>query len=600
MSRWTLIYKGEEKTFKDWGLSGLERTLCSQNMDTVRFEDSLSTLGGVDRFEPESTVMIKRDGVGWFRGVITKSPALGRAEGEGRTYQVSGPWWYLKNLVYQQKWQQAVSHEERESVLRPVLKGRVVLGQGDGGEAITTGAQLAAILKYAIDAGAPMQLAPIDLDLYFPFDEVRDLTCAEALRRLLKWHPDVVTYFDYTSEVDGEIVPALHLVKRKDLATKTLDAGALESVKLEPRPDLKVPAVVIKYEKTHREEATSWSTTEVDAYPRSALSKPDFKSLVLTVELEGSRSHYVRQKVEVEPLDMESPQWWKNHVPALRDVPIEQIQIEEPQRSGSERYENELISGVLAPWMKVGYRRESVTARLNWESDAEAVSGRVVTVRVVTTDARSKTYTKRLTTVPEEPVPEGLARRLYHALQKTFYEGKFAFVEEELSGQVHLGQKLSLLHGMAEWERMEATLSKIHEKVDTGRTEVTLGISGYEKAVTLIELLRTHRGRKASVHFGSRASGYSVLGSVLEQGTVSKLEHSGVGPGYYKKLLFRDVVAERAGRRHRMELNLADVPESAPEALTVRLREITICEAGEERKMLVLASESYEGPANDE
>ncbi|MEM8826495.1 MAG: hypothetical protein AAGD40_06170, partial [Pseudomonadota bacterium] len=68
-----------------------------------------------------------------------------------------------------------------------------------------------------------------------------------VIRKMLRWTPDAVAYFDYASSP-----PTLHIRRRASLTAQAVDlaAGAVESVRLAPRHDLRRSVVVLKYERT--------------------------------------------------------------------------------------------------------------------------------------------------------------------------------------------------------------------------------------------------------------------------------------------------------------------------------------------------------------
>ena len=97
-----------------------------------------------------------------------------------------------------------------------------------------------------------------------PFDEVKDVTCTEAFRKMAHWHPDAVAWFDYTTTP-----PTLYFRSPGDggLATATLTKGVppLVSIgQITPRPELQAPAVVIHYEVTTTNNGAASSSISTD------------------------------------------------------------------------------------------------------------------------------------------------------------------------------------------------------------------------------------------------------------------------------------------------------------------------------------------------
>ena len=107
---------------------------------------------------------------------------------------------------------------------------------------ITTGQQIIEALNWALkpftDAGAPapFQVGTVSPALLPPFTEVRDITCAEVLHKMLRWSPDAVTSFDYTTSP-----PTFHCDVRANLETQplALNGGDLiRDLRVNPRYDL--------------------------------------------------------------------------------------------------------------------------------------------------------------------------------------------------------------------------------------------------------------------------------------------------------------------------------------------------------------------------
>lgn len=96
-------------------------------------------------------------------------------------------------------------------------------------------------------------------------DEAKDLSCAEALLRVLKWTPNCAAFFDYSAQGN----PKINVLSRSSLPTIEIDAqsSGVKSVSVASRPDLKVESVSIKYERVHSQNEFSWLTVDEDIYP---------------------------------------------------------------------------------------------------------------------------------------------------------------------------------------------------------------------------------------------------------------------------------------------------------------------------------------------
>src|SRR5712692_2660279 len=196
---WTLLYGGAEKSFADWGLSQLTRSLVSQDADKASFVADGAAIDSAQQFDSGSTVVIKKDGIQWFVGRVITIPRQGSGRAESLKYELAGPWYYLQQIIYQQTWVSYLTNQKQPSQFTSHLLLNV---NPANGQIVTTSAQILAALNYALaqlGAPAPFQIGAITPALFPALDEVRDMTCAEVIRKQLRWHPDAVTWFDYTT-----------------------------------------------------------------------------------------------------------------------------------------------------------------------------------------------------------------------------------------------------------------------------------------------------------------------------------------------------------------------------------------------------------------
>ena len=576
---WTLRYKGTEKPFADWGLGGLKRVRLSQGCDTVSFTDLECSVDAQARFTPEETVLIRKDGICWFSGRITKTPSFGAKGLETQRYECAGPWWYLENLVFQQAWSQIRSLKQPKQRTQ-VHKGRVILGQDLRGEPMPCAQQLREILNYAISCEAPFIIGNIDCDSPLPFDEAKDISCAEAIQRVLRWVPDAVVWFNYSTHK-----PTLNITRRGHMPETALKLSEdkLTQLKITPRHDLQVPAVVLKFEKTHRTSEQPWASLETDKYPPQATGK-EFKALVLTLELDGASATTVRQGVTTSPILPQSADWWKAHIPGLEAIPSQSIKIENIQRETE--LPHELTEGAIASWMPCEALEDTIKADISYDTPHEAVLKRPFAVRLMATDSETHTYSKSHLNQAAEATPQGLAKSLYEAVNPLQYEGELVIEGEEVSDLRFLGTALCIQAANEAWADMRALIQEVKECVDTGKTLIRFGPPKHLGAADLIQLLRVNRRRKASRHAGARVQAKAHAHEQLEQGKHTRLENSGTGPGGYQKMIF----THKDNKEGRIVLD-SETLNGRP--VTVILREEYVCESGMLKRRFILASEPY-------
>jgi hypothetical protein len=220
---WTIECEGTEKLVADWGFNQLQRKLVSQGQDELTFVADGAAADGPSLFTPfESTITLWRDrqldtsgewtgGTIWFAGLVIQVPRRGAPDAESNAYKAAGPWWYLDTRVFEKTYNILQSWAEGGSpVYAQETFSHVFLNIGPS-EAfsqfnmITTGAQIIEALDWALkpftstDTPPPFQIGTVTPALLVPFSEVRDVTCAEVIHKMLRWSPDAVTWFDYTT-----------------------------------------------------------------------------------------------------------------------------------------------------------------------------------------------------------------------------------------------------------------------------------------------------------------------------------------------------------------------------------------------------------------
>ena len=279
-----LATDGNRRSVEDWGATIASRRLASLAADvvsiavpsdpvdevetgtglvTIASEDVVETiatadpiLGDTEQWEYGDTLIVYRNNVRWFEGVVTKRPRQGTAQEESRTFEISGPWWFLENTVYQQGWQELdVAASTTEAVLAQKFRSRVLLGMDEGGVLIKTGAQIEAILNYCLQyskAGGETGVDRFSVGTVLTGQKVwavdiRDQTCAEVVRSILRWHPNAVSSWDYSQSPPQLTIDVPSATTSVDLVSSDLVGASFN-----PRNDLVPPSVSFIYERNRR------------------------------------------------------------------------------------------------------------------------------------------------------------------------------------------------------------------------------------------------------------------------------------------------------------------------------------------------------------
>lgn len=230
-------------------------------------------------------VELEQAGTRLFTGLVTTVPFLGSARRSTIQTTVSGPWWYLDNLIYQETRKLREDPEDEESALVDVFSSRAVLFQDAAGAALKAEDQAAEALNFVIGRGGEFALGTIDLDITVPFEEGNDLTVSEVIKRCVRWAPDAVAWFDYAPEV-----PVLHIRRRADLTPLNIDLADADLVvewSARKRDDLLVSGVRFFIEDivTLADGSTRGRLTT-----QSAGTPDAFGAIVAVIELGGQGS----------------------------------------------------------------------------------------------------------------------------------------------------------------------------------------------------------------------------------------------------------------------------------------------------------------------
>jgi hypothetical protein len=241
---WTLSAGGVTKSLVDWGIRDLRVTFKSLDVDEMRFNIPTPDVTAAEPFAYGEQLILWRNDVCWFSGWVSRLPSIATGASEKYGYIVSGPWWQLQRIIYQQ-W--SLYWNTAFNCLVGQMTPRVVLGQDPWGNKLSSDGQIFDICVFSQLKGSGMMgfgeipsLAPMILE------ECKDISCAEAIKRCLKWTPDASSWFDYSVEV-----PTMYIQQRPfnittvlDLANKNLIKG---TERITPRYDLRPTGVVFNY-----------------------------------------------------------------------------------------------------------------------------------------------------------------------------------------------------------------------------------------------------------------------------------------------------------------------------------------------------------------
>jgi hypothetical protein len=573
---WSILFNGESHIFAEFGIGNVRRSWKNQVVDKLTFDVAGRSVFDDPVFESGSAIKIFRGNEKWFDGVITQTPVYGSAKLENHSYEASGAWWFLENLIYQQMWKIPVDSQDPDSQLTNIYKGHIILGQNLSGEKITIGTQITDIVNYANSCGANLSLGDIDIEVYIPFDECKDLSCADAIRRLLRWVPDTVCFIDYSYEV-----PAISFKRRAQLTSTMVDllGGSVEQFSMQPRYDLCVPAVVLKFETNNGINGKTWKTVHVQKYPMESTGM-EFKSLVLTINLEGAKSTYITQKITSTAIEASSLLWWKQHVPWLNK--FSDLSVANVTRASDLPYE--LVGGAVADWMGKEVEDDVIRANVSYGNSDTAVVDQEITVKIRATDAETRDYKKLMSLFTAETVPNNLAQNIFQAVGILQYDGSVTLVGYEV-GVKYEQFLLNFNSGRVEWESINAVVQEVVDNLDTGKIYIKFGPAKHLGAADLAELTRSGRELYESRNYGERETAEATGNGMIDQGVYSCVENTSTGDCKYNMLKFVDP----DNANYAIKIDVGDLTQP----LNVLLREEDVCESGVLKKRFSLASEPF-------
>ena len=203
---------------------------------------SLASPEFLEKFSIDNTIEVFVDSVKKFSGKIIKTPITLAGKMQNASIIAYNAWNDLEQIVYQQKWVRFANN-----TVGNFYRSKVVLGQNNNSEKINVGEQIRDIAEYAIMCGANFKIGNIDVDAPMLLDETRDLSCSQAILRVLKWAPNAFAFFDYSSDS----IPTLNVQKCTSLEKIILDNSidSILKVSITPRPDLSLDGVSVKFYK---------------------------------------------------------------------------------------------------------------------------------------------------------------------------------------------------------------------------------------------------------------------------------------------------------------------------------------------------------------
>lgn len=312
-------------------------------------------------------------------------------------------------------------------------------------------------------------------------------------------------------------------------------AALIHKIDCRARYDLQAPYVLIFYETENTVQGTPWLSLSKDFYPNPLPASPaeQFASLQFTVNLQGQVTNVVSASLVCDAITPADAEWWlRKHPkykpwdpanPADDNNPIASFTIDPAtiQRApidstrGDQGYPNESRSNSIPKW--TGFKTQRITVSAN--AQVTYRNGKKpllvpLAFQCTSTNATTGDYRQEQISNFAEPQPLGLAQNIYEAISVLQFEGEMVLQEEEVAGQVLIGNLFNLTgSNTAEWSAMNALVQEVTENIDTGQTTVRFGPPKHLSAGELVDLLRVNRFRFINSPYSQPISGTPQGGS---------------------------------------------------------------------------------------
>ena len=553
MIYWTLKTGSTEKSLADWGLENPRRELLSHAPSIVKLKLKVAGADVADAFAADATATIYRNrtssggstptysgGTIWFFGKFTDTIQSEEVPNAAHEYELRDPWYWLERITFVQQWicGDGLGGTGGQWLSKLILFVDILGAPMNVAQVVTE------ILTYAISAGAPLQIGTIDPALYSPSMAASSLTCAEALKRVLRCAPDCITYFDYTTTP-----PTLHVRQRSTLSAVNiaLTDTTLTGLELTPLASAKVNGVIIEFDTISSIGGNDYYVPTFDIYPGGTTAATD-GVLVANLDLKGVNGNIVRQPISTMAFDdtdvtsaTDAADFWSSRagwLDRLKNPPsgspvnilsgslnIHDVKFFVQNADGSEtdvtsstsrdQYPNEIKDGAVATWMARTHRRERITCLVDYTLYANPPGGNVdvqtnkpLSIILETTNAGNGDGTEKVYSSFEgslgEAQPTGLAEYYYNALNTVYWRGQVTLTAGEVATTQLMGSLINLTGGTGKYAAINALVSRVTEDLEHGRTTIEVGPPAHLSPSELLDLLRVWRDRVPGDWYGRK------------------------------------------------------------------------------------------------
>lgn len=431
---------------------------------------------------------------------------------------IRGPWELLEATTYQQYAKMAEAHTVDEThpygyALSNILTPEVQLGMDDDGDALNTKQQAQAILAYAASAGVPITFEPHALFAGVAMQPVSisGSNCAACLLTVMRFHPDVLLYFDYSSGT-GAVLRATPVAHAATVSYPGSGGIRILDARFRQKLNYRPAGIRILYTRTtpdgrvecHTDSAGSIGTDGKGPY---VINWP--------VRLEGATPPpLLTQRIRARPIphsdNPDEPEedetelktnWWQTRLRWLRLPGVAEITtisdhlvtVDPPDITESEDssegiptdwstdpddYPRELVDGTIPPWLPKSAAPLTISATFKLGDTAaleedvkeklKKIFGDVLTdaeipgeAQVTGTDANTREYAA-LSSWPSPPAwpAGGIATSYMNAFSAAVWEGNLTLTGAQ-QPLVPLGTRVNVAGFASAWTSMAAVVRNV-------------------------------------------------------------------------------------------------------------------------------------------
>jgi uncharacterized Zn-binding protein involved in type VI secretion len=490
--------------------------------------DTLEMPGVPNRFLAAGDVVAATyKGTCVFRGdVATIAEARGRGTDATQTVTCVGPWSKMARLVYRQNWFTGGGYSR---------SSRLVLNQHQDGSTQNLNSELYEIASHgATPCGYTVAQADVAVSTQqLPFDECRDITVADAIRRELRFFPKAVCRFDYSGET-----PALKIKKKASPTTAAYVAAIPKNRREYVYNAHPITGVDLEIETTGTVDGVEYRQIDHQTAGNTSAGNPD--CLYATLQIKGASSNTTRQSfksvTEDIPQNLNDAAWWKARHPRLANVAANAIAISEGSRTPSNypRISAATAGELEEAGLHCEVSKFTCKATITTADDKEEeifLTMNFLTTNATGTTADPKTYTWVAESSSEsgETVPSGLAATI-------LAERAGSLLSERMT--VRLGDALPQLGDAIVETEGTVFLQSIDVDCASLTADLKFGVPDYLSPEDMAALLSGFRNKRTSSSHTVRKTGKpDDNGSNVEMGAIPPLSSTEFAPGQKAKTI---------------------------------------------------------------